>query len=407
MLLAVDLHLHSRHASGVSPRMTLPNLAKQARRKGIDVLGTGDCLQAEWLGEITSSLIETGSGFLALQPEIEEASSEGLAPHLQRPVHFVLSTEVCCAPVGTPELGGLHHLIYFRSIESARRFRSRLTRFGDLQDGRPTLTLNSRELLELVIDHGDGCELAPAHVLNPWYSILGSVSGARTPGDWFGDLAPRLLAVEMGLTSTPDMGRRIAALDGHTLFCCSDAHSPEKIGREYTLVDIELNYAELMGALRGTADGVRGFVKVPVERTRYYRNWCGSCRRSFDGTICPECGRRLAVGSRDRLEAIADRTPATASVNGPTCYQLLPLTEVIAEIMGVDHGSKAVHPHYDRLLGVLGHERYILTEATEDEIADVATREVARMIVAQRMAPLGRRRADNIIQEGNQLALGL
>lgn len=44
MRFAADLHLHSRYASGVSPAMTMENIALWAQRKGVDLLGTGDCL---------------------------------------------------------------------------------------------------------------------------------------------------------------------------------------------------------------------------------------------------------------------------------------------------------------------------------------------------------------------------
>ncbi len=388
MRLAVDLHVHSGQAGGASESMTLPTIAWVARRKGVDVIGTGDCLQPDRLREIQVTLVETGSGFLTMRLEAEEACRQTLPPRLRRPLHFVLSTEVCCAPAGTPRFGGLHHLIYFRSIESVRRFQSRVASFGDLRVGRPSLGLSSKELLALVIEHGDGCELAPAHVLSPWYSTLGSVSGGTSIRDVFGDLASRLLAVEMGATSTPLMCRRISALDACNLFCCSDAHSPGRVGREYTLLDIEPSYAALMSALRDPSSRhIRGFVKFPVEFAGYYRNYCGVCRRAFDGTICLCCGRRLTIGSHDRLETIADRRDPRIPPGAPPVRQLLPLIEWIALFMGVGEQSEGVKRFHGRLIDALGHERYILTEAPLDEICAASTLGLARVIVAQRSLP--------------------
>jgi DNA helicase-2/ATP-dependent DNA helicase PcrA len=406
--LAVDLHLHSRHAGGVSPAMTVPNIAAWAQRKGLDLLGTGDCLQADWLHEIERTMTEAEPGLLTLRPEIEEVAGKLLSPRLRRPLRFVLSTEVCCAPPGTPELGGLHHLIYFPSLDSAWRFRERMMLFGDLQEGRPTLAFDSRQLLAAVIAHDEGCRLAPAHVFNPWYSSLGSVSGEKTLTDVFGEYAPKVVAAEMGLTSIPPMCRRVSDLDRQALFCCSDAHSLENLGREYTLMNIVPSFTVLFDALRtGSGDRIHGFVKFPLERTRYYRNRCGVCKKSFDGKTCPRCGRPLAMGSRDRLEVIANRSKPSETSNAPPCRQLLPLSYVIAEQMGVARDSKSVRRHYARLLDALGDERRILTEATQNEIADAGTPQLARAIVAQRTSPPRQLPEKAALPHNDQLSLGL
>jgi len=409
MLIAADLHLHSRYAGGVSPAMTLPNIAVWAQRKGLDLLGTGDCLQEEWLREIETTLIPAESGLWTLQPAAAAATEKSLAPHLRRQLRFVLSTEVCCAPPSTPELGGLHHLIYFSSIESVRRFRERMAPFGDLREGRPTLTLDSRQLFAAVLEHGEDCRLAPAHVFNPWYSSLGSVSGERTLADVFGPQVPQLMAAEMGLTSTPPMCRRVSALDRHALFCCSDAHSLENLGRECTLLEIEPSYAALFEAVGdGSQRWGRGLIKFPIERTRYYLNRCGVCQKSFEGQRCPRCGRPLATGSRDRLEKVADRREPRPSEDAPPWMQVLPLAYVIAELMGVARDSKSVRQHYERLLAALGNERHILTEATHEEIAAASTPQLARAIVSQRTTAPGRKSEESDARgDDGQLGLGL
>jgi DNA helicase-2/ATP-dependent DNA helicase PcrA len=406
-VLAADLHLHSRHAGGVSPAMTLPNIAAWAQRKGLDLLGTGDCLQEEWLGELESGLVAAESGLWTLHPAIAGKIAAQVPERLQRPLRFVLSAEVCCAPPGTPELVGLHHLLYFPSFEAVQRFRERLVPLGDLREGRPTLALDSHRLLALVLEQGDGCHLAPAHVFNPWYSSLGSVSGGRTLEDVFGDSAAQLIAVETGLTSTPMMCRRMATLDRHGLFCCSDAHSLENLGRECLLLDIQPDYSELFAALReGTGPRVRGMIKFPIERTRFYRNRCGICRKSFDGTKCPRCGRTLAIGSRDRLETIASR-PAPLFPDGtPPCLQILPLAYVIAELMGVARDSKGVRRICDRVINAVGHERHVLAEASYEELAEVGTPQLARALIAQRTHPPQRFPETDKPEVDEQLSLG-
>lgn len=388
MKLAVDLHLHSHYAGHVSPDMTLPNIITCAQRKGLDVLSTGDCLQADWLREIEGHLFETGSGFLLPRAETYQMSREMLPLHLHRPVRFLLGAEVCCAPPGTKRLGGLHHLLYFRSLESVRRVRNKLLPFGDLKDGRPTLALSSRDLLALILEHGDGCELAPAHVLSPWFSTLGSMSGGHTLHEIFGDNACHLLAIETGITSTPTMCRRISALDEHALICSSDAHSPANLGREYTLLDIEPNYDSLMSALRGpTNPRLLGYVKYPCERTGYYYNYCGLCQQAQHGTTCSHCGRPLTIGSRDRTDAIADRTEPISFPHDPPFCELLPLADLIAQELGFSRESERVSRLHTRFLNEIGHERYVLTEASTEELVAVTTPAFANTITNQRVTP--------------------
>src|SRR5689334_23960190 len=61
---AADLHIHSRFCGESSLEMSMPNLLDWAPRKGIDLLGTGDCLHPGWNDELAEHLLEDGSGLL-------------------------------------------------------------------------------------------------------------------------------------------------------------------------------------------------------------------------------------------------------------------------------------------------------------------------------------------------------
>lgn len=367
--------------------MTVENIAYWAQRKGIDLLGTGDALQADWLQELEAAITEAEPGFYSLKPEIEEKVWAKLPAHSRRRLRFVLSTEVCCTPPTKKELEGIHYLIYFSSFEQARQFREIVGRHGNLNTGRPSFKLNSLQLLELVIAQGPRCHFAPAHVFNPWFSALGTVGGGYSLDELFGDVTPHLLAVETGLTSTPRTCRRLSSLDRHALFACSDAHSLPKLGREYTEVEIEPNYDALFAALHdGSPAKIVRQVKFPLLRTRYYLNWCGHCHRSFDAAICPVCGRNLVDGSRDRLEKVADRSVPLLSERTPAFQELLPLSLLIAEAFHRKADSEPVKRLYHQMVESVGHERYILTEASEAEIRKVAPPQLARAIVTQRNA---------------------
>jgi len=383
MRYAADLHIHSRYAAAVSPNMTLANIALYARRKGIDVIGTGDCLQSLWLTELEGRLVPAEEGWFALAPELEVDVLGQLPLSLQASLRFVLSTEINCAPLGAGEFEGIHQLVYFASFESVRKLRGILARHGDLSDGRPTVRLSPAQLLGIVGEMGDDCRMAPAHVMNPYFSSLGSQRGHRSLEEVFGADLPKLLAAETGLTSIPPMCRRVSSLDSLALFSCSDAHSLENIGRECTLLDTEPGFAPMMKVLASPErKGVVGTLKVPIQLTRYYLNWCPPCARSYDRVECPHGHGPLATGSRDWLEMMADR--AEPLQDSEPYKMLLPLKLLLGGLCQQNWKGKEVAKHYDRLLSRIGSERHILTEAAPEVIASEFTPQLANEIIAQR-----------------------
>lgn len=405
---AVDLHLHSPHAGGTSPQMTLENILRWARWKGIDLIGTGDCLHPARRAEIAACLEETPDGFLVPRAEQDDAALIRLPQRLRRPLRFVLTTEVCCCPIGTNKYKGLHHLIFFRSLASVERFAARVAIFGDLSaDGRPELRLTSAELLHLVVENGEGTELAPAHILSPWYSSLGSVGGKFTLEEIYRDLTPLVLGIEAGTSARFAMCRRIASLDAHALFCNSDAHSLDHIAREYMCIELaKPSYGHLMQALQDrSASRIRQAVKLNVFFSGYYYNWCSACEKSYAAQHCPQCHRPLTMGTADRTELIASRPTTTALP--VTDLQLLPLADLLARRVGLPADSDTVQKLQRRYLEEIGHERHILTEATESALIPYLGRDLAEVIVQQRIEPLrpGWGREDSLSPVSEQLAL--
>jgi PHP family Zn ribbon phosphoesterase len=389
---AADLHLHSRYSSAVSPAMTLENIALWAQRKGVDLLGTGDGLQPQWLAEIEAHTTEAEPGLRMLRPEIEEAVHAKLPEGLRRSLRFVLSAEVNCVPAGTDKMAGLHQLLYFPSLAVAREFAARVGKRGDLQDGRPDLALSARELLKGTRNF-DRVWQAPAHVMNPWFSALGIIGGETSLEAVYGEELPHLLAVETGLTSDPSMCRRVPSLDDFGLFSCSDAHSLDNLGRECTLLDIEPSYDALMAALRaGTNDRVLGARKMPLALTRHYLNWCSACQTPFEAMICPQCSRKLTMGSRARLEKLDGvRAAPVWPANRPPFEALAPLADVIGLVKNKNPEGAGVRREASELIDQLGrHERFILTEASAAELVRVTTPEIAGAILRQRSGEISR-----------------
>ena len=57
-----DLHIHSRFSMATSRDTDPVRLDWWARRKGLGLIGTGDCLHPGWLEELEACLTEAGDG---------------------------------------------------------------------------------------------------------------------------------------------------------------------------------------------------------------------------------------------------------------------------------------------------------------------------------------------------------
>ena len=261
-----------------------------------------------------------------------------------------------------------------------RRFINRkLGRIGNLKsDGRPILGLDSRHLLEIVLEAGEGCYLVPAHIWTPWFAVLGSKSGFDSIDECYGDLAEHIFAVETGLSSDPEMNRLVSGLDRYRLVSNSDAHSPAKLGREACIFNTDLDYFSMRRALE-TGEGYDGSAEFFPEEGKYHLDGHRKCNirllpdesRQLNG-ICPVCGKPLTLGVMHRVQELADRTAEEAPGTTDPFVSLVPLPEVIAETEGVGPNSKRVTKEYEGLLYKLGAELAILNDIPLEEIRNLS-----------------------------------
>ena len=52
MEFIADMHIHSKYSRACSKNLTIQNLEKWARVKGVNLLGTGDFTHPKWIQEI-------------------------------------------------------------------------------------------------------------------------------------------------------------------------------------------------------------------------------------------------------------------------------------------------------------------------------------------------------------------
>jgi DNA helicase-2/ATP-dependent DNA helicase PcrA len=372
-----DLHIHSKYSRACSRDCDLEHLAWWARRKGITLLGTGDFTHPAWAEEIATKLVPAEPGLFKLRDDLDAEVLRTLPAHCRTPVRFVLEVEISTIYKRDDRTRKVHHLCYVPDLAAAEKFTASLARIGNLgSDGRPILGLDSRDLLEITLESGPDAFLIPAHVWTPWFAVLGSKSGFDAVADGYVDLAEHIFAVETGLSSDPSMNWRVSGLDSYRLVANSDAHSPPALGRNATLLAGELGYPQLKAAL-ATGEGYVGTVDMFPEEGKYHHDGHRNCDVRFTpaetrahGGRCPECGKPLTVGVQYRVEELADqpagRKPATAG----EFHNIVPLPEIVGEILGVGPKSKKVQAEVDRLVGLLGSELDILLELPLDRIAE-------------------------------------
>ena len=377
MKLVADIHLHSHYSRATSRNLTLEHLWKWAQIKGVQVVATGDIAHPGWLAELRDKLEPAEPGLYRLKPEHTTAMADQVPAACRGTVRFLIGGEISNIYKKYDRTRKVHNIVFAPSFDATARLQEELEKIGNIRsDGRPILGLDSRDLLEIVLQVDDRCHLIPAHIWTPWFSILGSKSGFDSVQECYADLTAHIFAVETGLSSDPPMNWRVSWLDHYTLISNSDAHSPQKLAREATCFDTELSYDALFDALRsGDPRHYRGTIEFFPEEGKYHLDGhrkCGVCwepaATRANGGRCSACGKPVTVGVYHRMEELADRPHGTLPPAAGPFASLIPLPEALAEMLGVGPNSKRVQREYHRLVERLGPELAILQEVPLEEI---------------------------------------
>jgi uncharacterized protein (TIGR00375 family) len=375
--IVADLHIHSRFSYACSREMEVICLAWWAKRKGISLLGTGDFTHPIYLTYLKQHLEPAEDGLFRLR--------EG-----ERSVLFLLTVEVTNIFRQAGRLRKTHTLVFAPDFATVERLNARLASYGNLAlDGRPTLRGSARDLLRLVQDTAPECEVIPAHVWTPWFSVLGALSGFDSLEECYGDDVRFIRAVETGLSSDPAMNRRLSALDQVSLISNSDAHSPRKLAREANVLDCELSYRGVVEALVSRDPGRFLYtIEFFPEEGKYYFDGHRQCQVRLSPAEalqrqnrCPVCNKPLTIGVLHRVEALADRAPGYRPRRAIPAKHIVPLEEVIAAAFGQKPNTKKVTKEYDRLVDHFGSELAILLDVKKAELAPILPDRVFSSIV--------------------------
>ncbi|MGB8871841.1 MAG: UvrD-helicase domain-containing protein [Desulfobaccales bacterium] len=374
-----DLHLHSHYSIATGRLADLEHLDLWGRYKGLHLVGTGDCTHPQWLKEMAARMEPLAEGTYVLKKEL----ALPLEPELRGPswqeaprVRFVVTGEVSAIYKKAGRVRKVHLLLLLPSLEAAQQLSERLARLGNVaSDGRPILGLDAKYLLELVLAIDPRSLVIPAHIWTPWFSVLGSKSGFDSLEECFEDGLAHIYALETGLSSDPAMNWRVGALDRFTLVSNSDAHSPQKLGREANLLTVPPTYADLSRALR-TREGFAGTLEFFPEEGKYHLDGHRHCGQRLNPEeaaalqgCCPGCGKPLTLGVLHRVEDLADRPPGASHPEARPYESLISLSEVLAQVLQVGPASLKVRQRYFRLLAALGPELTILRRAPLEDLA--------------------------------------
>jgi PHP family Zn ribbon phosphoesterase len=383
--------------------MTVPMLANGAKQKGLQIIGTGDATQPDWLQHLRKNI--------TVHDEMLTYES----------ISFIPTVEI-------EDNESIHHVIilpHFESVELLRRtLKPYSPNIDDEWGGRPRVGINGELLAGIVRDAGG--MIGPAHAFTPFRSIFRENKHTDLKS-CYGDETPNIHFLELGLSADSETADLIPEIRRLTYITSSDAHSPtpNKLGREFVRFDMKRpTFEELKLAITRTK-GRKPVLNVGLDPRlgKYYLSFCSSCRRtlvintgneppSFDElniymscesiveknriledihrrkVMCPADGKKLRLGVHDRAATIGNGEVKTPP-HRPPYLHIAPLLDIIALSLAMKStASKQVRTLYDGLRNQFGPETLILTKAPVDKIQEHNER-VAQMIEAYRNKTIG------------------
>ena len=413
MEFIVDLHIHSHYSRATSKDSTLEGLYRWGKIKGINIIGTGDFTHPLWFAEMKEKLETAEPGLFKLREDIAKKIDSTLPQSVRiNLIRFILTVEIATIYSKTGKVRKLHNLVVAPSFETAANINSQLDRIGNLKaDGRPILGMDSKRLLQMCLDTDRRLLYIPAHIWTPWFAMFGSKSGFNSIEEAFEELAPEVKAIETGLSSDPFMNWRLKELQNVAIISSSDAHSPQKLGREATIITLSpksrlrqdyggqaevqspksLSYDSIIDSIRTNDERLVGTIEFFPQEGKYHFDGHHACNVKFTpketkkhNGICPVCHRPLTIGVDYRVSEIADHTEDFKPKHHKVVEYIIPLPELLAEMVGTGSSSKKVKTEYERIIAGLGTEFDILRKMSITDIYKNGFQDLSKIIERMR-----------------------
>jgi len=379
----VDFHIHSPFSRGVSKNMQIAILAAEARKKGLDIIGTGDIFHKQWNKYLQENLPCEVDGLYS--PSKKEYNTL-----------FIATGEV-------EDNEHIHHLVIVPSlktgieiaIEFEKKNKIKLSRYG----GRPRVDMDASQLVDLVKEYN--CLIGPAHIFTPFTSIFRENKYSSLK-NCFKESTVKVDFVELGLSANSAMADKIKELWGYTFLSNSDSHSPKssKIGREANVIEVnDVSFSSIQKSLeKGKEPKIVLNIGLDPRLGKYHLSFCYKCRRRviyihnpskiYDEKFiyfekenekqfmisistrklrCPACNGLLKLGVNDRVKLLA--TTNKKNTKRPPYFDSVPLVSLISKGLKIKNpDSKTVIKEYHRLIATFENEYNILLNASIEEI---------------------------------------
>lgn len=387
----LDLHVHiGRDGEGkavkitASKELTLPNILQECvAGKGIELIGIVDCGTFGVLSDLKKliacgDLVELAKGgwrfrekaTLFAGVELETVESNG---------------------------GRAHHLCYFpnmNKLEDFARFIWQKVKNNRLSS--QVCYLTTKQLFQEVKKRAG--IFIPAHVFTPYKGLYGNCCNRLS--DLLGDAADEITVIELGLSADRQMALLIPELRKRLFIANSDAHSLDKIGREYNQVVMNApTFEDLANLLTGQRGKIVANYGLDPKLGKYHRSFCLNCNSPLTQMppidCCPSCGERknLVVGVLDQIMSIAAIQNAVETENSKinvghetnkqeTKEQTYNYQIPLSFLPGIGKKTK------ERLLATFGTEMNILHRSSQEEIAGIVGEKLARLIIKGRQGEL-------------------
>ncbi|WP_100407063.1 endonuclease Q family protein [Bacillus solitudinis] len=369
-----DLHIHiGRTKSGAAVKITAARTLTleaiidfAATKKGIDIVGVIDCHVPEILGQLREA-IDNGEAY-----EDEEGGIRFPSVTLFLGTEIEINDENCQGPV--------HVLAFFPTLVKMEQFSEWL---GKRMKNR---TLSSQRIYEKAyIIQRKVRELSglfiPAHAFTPFKSLYGKGVKLSLKEVFDPDLID---AVELGLSSDTEMADQLLELRHYPYLSNSDAHSLEKMAREYQVIQMKQpTFLEFVKALnQEEGRGIIANYGLNPKLGKYHRTICANCQLEVVANQPCSCG------SEKKIKGVSERLKELSSEKGeikarPPYIHQIPL-EFIPKL-----GKKTL----EKLRNRFGNDMNMIHSATEEELTETVSPEIAKAIIAARKGEL-------MIQEG-------
>lgn len=369
--LYADLHIHigrTQNGRAVkitgSKNLTLKNILETANyRKGLDIIGIIDCHSPEVIQEL-EQMVKAGT--------VKELAKGGIR---YENTTLILGSEIEIYDESCK--GPIHVLAYFPTIEKMKAFSQWMeTKLKNIHLSSQRIYCKGIDLQRKVREL-DGLFI-PAHVFTPFKSLYGKGVN-RSLREVFD---PNLIdGIELGLSSDTYMVKGMDELAPYTFVTNSDAHSLEKLAREYQKLKVtDGNFEELKKVLH-QQEGREVLLNYGLNPLlgKYHESVCANCGEQVldNVTTCPFCGtNQIIKGVAKRIEELSNKT--VHQVKRPPYIHQVPLDF----IPGI--GPKTIQ----KLLDVFGTEMNILHKVSVEQLKTVIPEKLANTLDLARKGQL-------------------